>query len=88
MRLVLAGRAFNRCIELTLGRTAIEDLWLPFFCVTTNVSKVNERVHVDGSLWRYVRGSMTLTGFLPPICDPKDQDWLIDGGYSGQRPFY
>ena len=83
---LLTGRAFNRTIELTLGRTAIEDLWVPYYCVTTNLNLVDQRVHVDGSLWRYVRGSMTLTGFLPPICDPKDQHWLVDGGYANNLP--
>jgi lysophospholipid hydrolase len=82
------GRAFNRAIELVLGRTAIEDLWLPYFCVTTNLSHVNARTHLDGSLWRYVRASMTLTGFLPPMCDPKDGCWLVDGGYAYNLPHF
>jgi len=26
-------------------------------------------VHRNGTLWRYVRASMALVGFLPPLCD-------------------
>lgn len=58
----------------------IEDLWLPFFCVTTDISSLNIRVHSVGSLWRYVRASMTLSGYLPPIGDPIDGHLLVDGG--------
>jgi lysophospholipid hydrolase len=58
----------------------IEDLWLPFFCVTTDISSLTVRVHSVGSLWRYVRASMTLSGYLPPIGDPIDGHLLVDGG--------
>ncbi|CAM4679377.1 unnamed protein product [Caretta caretta] len=39
-----------------------------------------------GSLWRYVRASMTLSGYLPPLCDPKDGNLLMDGGYTNNLP--
>lgn len=41
---------------------------------------------VPGSLWRYVRASMTLSGYLPPLCDPKDGNLLMDGGYINNLP--
>lgn len=41
---------------------------------------------VSGSLWRYVRASMTLSGYLPPLCDPKDGNLLMDGGYINNLP--
>lgn len=39
-----------------------------------------------GSLWRYVRASMSLSGYLPPLCDPKDGHLLMDGGYINNLP--
>ena len=33
-----------------------------------------------GWLWRYTRASMSLSGYLPPLCDPKDGHLLMDGG--------
>lgn len=42
--------------------------------------------HRAGSLWRYVRASMTLSGYLPPLCDPKDGHLLMDGGYINNLP--
>ena len=39
-----------------------------------------------GSLWRYVRSSMSLSGYLPPLCDPTDGHMLLDGGYVNNLP--
>ena len=37
----------------------LEDLWLPFFCCTTDVTVSRERVHTRGLFWKYCRASMT-----------------------------
>ena len=42
--------------------------------------------HTPGSLWRYVRASMSLSGYMPPLCDPKDGHLLMDGGYINNLP--
>nr|KAG8540229.1 hypothetical protein GDO81_019679 [Engystomops pustulosus] len=39
-----------------------------------------------GCLWRYVRASMSLSGYMPPMCDPKDGHLLMDGGYINNLP--
>lgn len=41
---------------------------------------------LTGSLWRYVRASMSLSGYLPPLCDPIDGHLLLDGGYVNNLP--
>lgn len=41
---------------------------------------------LTGSLWRYVRASMSLSGYMPPLCDPKDGHLLMDGGYINNLP--
>uniref|UniRef100_A0A673BEP4 lysophospholipase n=1 Tax=Sphaeramia orbicularis TaxID=375764 RepID=A0A673BEP4_9TELE len=62
------------------------DLWIPYFNITTDITASTMRVHTDGSLWRYVRASMSLSGYLPPLCDPKDGHLLMDGGYINNLP--
>jgi lysophospholipid hydrolase len=42
------------------------------------------RVHKRGPIWKYVRASMTLTSFLPPIYD--NGELLVDGGYVNNLP--
>lgn len=39
-----------------------------------------------GSVWRYIRGSMSLSGYMPPMCDPTDGHLLLDGGYVNNLP--
>ncbi|XP_078285750.1 patatin-like phospholipase domain-containing protein 6 isoform X2 [Rhinoraja longicauda] len=83
---MLSGSAFNTSIADVFEDKQIEDLWIPYFNVTTDITASAMRVHKDGSLWRYVRASMSLSGYLPPLCDPKDGHLLMDGGYTNNLP--
>ncbi len=47
----------------------IEDLWLPYFCVTTNLTRAEMAVHRSGPLAKWVRASCSLPGALPPVFD-------------------
>lgn len=82
----LTGTVFNRGIKEVFGERQIEDLWLPYFTVTTDITSSTMRIHTHGSLWRYVRASMSLSGFVPPLCDPLDGHLLLDGGYVNNVP--
>ncbi|XP_072300212.1 patatin-like phospholipase domain-containing protein 6 [Eucyclogobius newberryi] len=81
-----SGSGFNSTLYKVFQDKQIEDLWLPYFNVTTDITASAMRVHQDGSLWRYVRASMTLSWYLPPLCDPKDGHLLMDGGYVNNLP--
>ncbi|XP_025406389.1 neuropathy target esterase sws [Sipha flava] len=83
---MFTGQDFNLTLISALGETQIEDLWLPYFTVTTDISASEMRVHTHGSLWRYVRSSMSLSGYMPPLCDPIDGHLLLDGGYINNLP--
>jgi lysophospholipid hydrolase len=78
------GNEFNRGIWGAFGDSQIEDCWLPYFAVTTNITYSREEVHQQGYIWRYVRASMSLSGYLPPICD--NGSMLMDGGYLNNVP--
>ena len=41
-------------------------------------------IHTTGYAWRYIRGSMTLAGLIPPLIDGGDM--LVDGGYMDNLP--
>uniref|UniRef100_A0A673BN17 Patatin-like phospholipase domain containing 7b n=1 Tax=Sphaeramia orbicularis TaxID=375764 RepID=A0A673BN17_9TELE len=83
---MFSGASFNSGISSVFKDKQIEDLWLPYFNITTDITASAMRVHTDGSLWRYVRASMSLSGYLPPLCDPKDGHLLMDGGYINNLP--
>uniref|UniRef100_A0A3Q3FVE8 lysophospholipase n=1 Tax=Kryptolebias marmoratus TaxID=37003 RepID=A0A3Q3FVE8_KRYMA len=83
---MFTGAAFNSGISNVFKSKQIEDLWITYFNITTDITASAMRVHTDGSLWRYVRASMSLSGYLPPLCDPKDGHQLMDGGYINNLP--
>ncbi|XP_050663818.1 neuropathy target esterase sws isoform X2 [Leptidea sinapis] len=83
---MFSGKQFNTTIRSTFGEVHIEDLWLPYFTVTTDISSSCMRIHRHGSLWRYIRASMSLSGYMPPLCDPVDGHLLLDGGYVNNLP--
>lgn len=50
------GGALNEEIECMFHDRQIEDLWIPYFCVTTDISNPSMRIHTSGKLdWRYER---------------------------------
>nr|XP_044634180.1 patatin-like phospholipase domain-containing protein 7 isoform X2 [Equus asinus] len=83
---MFSGAGFNNSICSVFKDRQIEDLWIPYFTITTDITASAMRVHTDGSLWRYVRASMSLSGYMPPLCDPKDGHLLMDGGYINNLP--
>lgn len=78
------GHEFNRSLFKVFSDTHIEDMWLPYFCNTTNITRSRMEVHTSGYAWRYVRGSMTLAGLIPPLID--NGNMLVDGGYTDNLP--
>ncbi|KAI5189242.1 lysophospholipid hydrolase [Nematocida minor] len=81
---MFTGKGFNWGLRMIFKNKRIEDLWLPYYCITTDISLFEEKQHKQGILWRYVRASMSLSGYLPPLCD--NGSFLLDGGYMNNVP--
>lgn len=45
----------------------IEDLWLPYFCVSFNLSTNSEAIHRQGNLYEKIRASTSVPGLVPPM---------------------
>ena len=82
--LVKGGR-ITRNIEDTFGSFDIEDLWLPFYCVSTNLTTSHLEVHRRGSTALALRASIAIPGVLPPV--PHAGHLLVDGGVLNNLPF-
>ena len=82
---LLKGGRITRNIEQTFEGRDIEDLWLPFYCVSTNLTKSRLEVHRRGNMALAVRASLAIPGVLPPV--PYDGDLLVDGGVLNNLPF-
>ncbi len=81
---VLTGRRISERLASVIGSYEIEDLAIPFFCVSTNLSRAQEVVHQRGSLFQAVRSSISLPGILPPVS--VDGDLHVDGGLMDNLP--
>ena len=84
MTSLFSGRQFNRGIRKLLGKLRIQDLPLNFYCVSVDLQKQEQVIHTKGLLWKYVRASMGLTGYLPPVAE--NGSLLVDGGYLNAVP--
>lgn len=81
---VARGRRFDRSLKEWFGEVHIEDLWLPYFCVTSNLTRADIRVHDVGPLWWAVRGSGTLPGITAPVVH--NRELLLDGCLLNNLP--
>ncbi len=63
----------------------IEDLWVPFFCVSSNLNDGSEVVHTEGYLWRAIRSTISLPGIFSPVPTIHCQ-LLIDGAVLNTFP--
>jgi CRP-like cAMP-binding protein/predicted acylesterase/phospholipase RssA len=59
------------------ANTQIEDLWMPYFCVSSNLTEAQIVVHESGPLWWSVRASGTLPGLTSPVVF--EDSLLFDG---------
>jgi NTE family protein len=71
-------------VRSLFGDVLIEDLWTPFFCVYTNLSRGDRMIHERGPLWHAVRASLALPGVFSPVLH--EGDVLVDGGITSNYP--
>ncbi len=81
---LMAGRAMTDVVTKMFGDTQIEDLWLPFFCMSANITRSSLITHERGPVWKAVRATTSLPGVLPPVMEQGDM--LVDGGVINNLP--
>jgi NTE family protein len=81
---LVSGRKVSRLLRQEFGELQIEDLNLPFFCVSSNLSTGRVAVHRTGLLWRWLRASVAIPGVLPPIFH--NGEVHVDGGAMNNLP--
>ena len=81
---LFGGRRVTTLLRTAFGDKDIEDLILPFYCVTANLTTANADTHVNGRLWRWLRASVALPGVLPPVNDAGQVH--VDGGVIDNLP--
>ncbi|MGH1571163.1 patatin-like phospholipase family protein [Methylobacterium sp. P31] len=78
------GARVDAALARRFGNVRIEQLWLPFFCVSSNLSTGEIRVHDKGGLAEALRASIAVPGLLPPVST--NEGVLVDGGMMNNLP--
>jgi NTE family protein len=86
---IIRGKRVRRITEQAVNDSSghdanIEDLWLPFFCIATNLSASEQAVLQRGSLTKSLLASFSIPGALPPIL--LDGQLMVDGGTFNNFP--
>jgi NTE family protein/lysophospholipid hydrolase len=79
-----SGARIARRLAAFFGDAQIEDLWVNYYCISSNLTRAEAVVHRDGPVWKRVRASISLPGILPPIFH--NGDLLVDGGVINNLP--
>ncbi|MDX2202763.1 MAG: patatin-like phospholipase family protein [Hyphomicrobiaceae bacterium] len=82
---LLDHRHFDAQLAKHYGGQAIEDLWIPFFCVSTDLSRYDLHRHRTGSVWEAVRATSSIPVLLPPFYT-EDGHMLVDGALLDNVP--
>lgn len=81
---LVAGRKADRALQRCFGDTRLEDLWIPAFCVSTNITQSRMEVDERGPVWLALRASTAIPGIFPPVI--RSGDVLVDGGVINNLP--
>jgi NTE family protein/lysophospholipid hydrolase len=81
---LLRSRKIEGMGKLAYGDTDIEDLWVNFFCVSSNLTTSKLKVYRRGKLWQAVRASSAMPGVVTPVV--QDGEIYVDGGVINNLP--
>jgi len=78
------GEKVDQRLAEHFAEVEISDLWLPFFCVSSNLTSGTYQLHRTGGLRNALRASISLPGVLPPATDHGQV--LVDGAVMKNFP--
>ncbi|NWG93340.1 MAG: patatin-like phospholipase family protein [Parvularculaceae bacterium] len=78
------GQRVEERLKRHFGDARIEDLEIPFFCTSSEMTRGVTRVHRRGLLRHALRASIALPGILPPVV--ADGELLVDGAVMNNFP--
>ena len=84
MLALLNARRLQEGMQMAVGETRIEDLWINCFAISVNLTTTEMVVHDRGPVWEAVRASVSLPGILPPFV--RGSHLLVDGGVINNLP--
>lgn len=84
MSLARGKRLYDLLVDAFGEEQRIEDLWIPSFCVSTNLTDYDAYVHDEGLTWLAIRASLSLPVIFPPVV--LNHKLLVDGASVNNLP--
>lgn len=81
---IFRGKKVSALLRKHFGDVRIEDMALPYFCMTSDLTAGASHVHRSGSLWRALRASVAIPGLLSPVVFGGHLH--VDGGIMNNLP--
>ncbi|HET7593327.1 MAG TPA: patatin-like phospholipase family protein [Rhodanobacteraceae bacterium] len=78
------GARATMLMREAFGEIDVEDLPVPFACVSADLTDGATAVHREGLLWRWIRASSAVPGILPPLFH--DHHVYVDGAVINNLP--
>ena len=78
------GGKYSRHVQRFFGDTRIEDLWLPYFCTSSNLNRAELKIHTTGPLAGALLATTRAPGIFPPVVI--DGELHVDGGLINNVP--
>jgi NTE family protein len=79
-----SGHSITRLLRAAFGERDIEDLLLPYYCVSSDLTEGRLKVHERGRLWQWLKATSAIPGILPPVFTGGRV--LVDGGVIDNLP--
>lgn len=80
----LKSHRADKAMEHSFETHQIEDTWINFFCVSSNLTTAEIMIHREGPLAHALRASSSLPGVFVPVIDGKNI--LVDGAVFNNLP--
>jgi predicted acylesterase/phospholipase RssA len=81
---LLKGEKAAASIRERFETWSIEDMWRPYFAISTNLTQGRMQIHRRGDVSTALRASVAIPGAFPPV--PVGDDLLVDGGVTNNLP--
>ncbi len=78
------GEEVGARLKEHFGEQQISDLWLPYFCISSNLTSGAFQMHRRGTLREALRATIAIPGLLPPAI--QDNNVLVDGAVMKNFP--
>lgn len=81
---IFNSAAYTEKLQSIFNEVKIENLWIPFFCIASNLSNNKQVIFKTGYLWKGIRASTAVPAVFPPVVI--NGKLHIDGGILNNLP--